>query len=297
MARSRVHQFSIFTSSMTFVLILAGAMVTSTGSGLSVPDWPLSYGQWFPPMEGGVLFEHGHRLIAASVASLMAVLCVWIWISPENLAARWVGTTALLIVLFQALLGGMTVLYGLPRWVSIPHAVLAQIFFCLTVTLALLTSPFWDDPYGSQKWPSIGFPSYLKTVSGLASLETGLILIQTFLGAGFRHGSSFPFLKMHVANSVLIAFLGFSISIFVLKNLGKIKIFAGPAVVLGVLLLGQIALGVLTVLPMTGVLFYSASLRTLLVTLHVALGALILASSLTLTLFGFRGYKLKGKMA
>ena len=77
MTSSRLHRFAVFVASATFLLIIAGGLVTSTGSGLAVPDWPLSYGQVFPRMEGGVLFEHGHRMIASAVGVLVVALAIW----------------------------------------------------------------------------------------------------------------------------------------------------------------------------------------------------------------------------
>lgn len=71
-----VQRFAVLTAGATLVLIFVGALVTSTGSGLAVPDWPLSFGQVFPPMVGGVLFEHGHRLVAALVGLLTVAVMV-----------------------------------------------------------------------------------------------------------------------------------------------------------------------------------------------------------------------------
>src|SRR3954467_9030863 len=105
MKRSKLNLFAIFVSVSTLLLIVAGAMVTSTGSGLAVPDWPLSFGQFFPPMEGGVLFEHGHRMIAGLVAILTAILCGWLWTrEPRQWLCR-LGSVALATVFLQALLG------------------------------------------------------------------------------------------------------------------------------------------------------------------------------------------------
>jgi heme a synthase len=74
-----LHRFAKFVAACTILLLLAGSLVTSTGSGLSVPDWPTTYG-WnmftFPPSKwvGGILYEHGHRLIASTVGFLTIVL-------------------------------------------------------------------------------------------------------------------------------------------------------------------------------------------------------------------------------
>src|SRR5262245_62857343 len=95
---------------VTFLLVIAGGLVTSTGSGLAVPDWPLSYGQLMPPMVGGVLYEHGHRMIAASVGALMLVLACWIFWRERRRWVGWVAACALAAVVMQGVLGGITVL-------------------------------------------------------------------------------------------------------------------------------------------------------------------------------------------
>src|SRR5438093_4090965 len=132
-----LHLFACLTGFGTFFLIIAGGLVTSTGSGLAVPDWPLSFGMLFPPMVGGVFYEHGHRMVAGTVATLMLVLAVWLAMREPRPWVRALGFAALGAVILQALLGGMTVLLLLPPAISISHACLAQTFFCLVVTIAL----------------------------------------------------------------------------------------------------------------------------------------------------------------
>src|SRR5687767_4048175 len=150
-----LHLFTSFVAVSTAVLIFAGGMVTSTGSGLSVPDWPNTYG-WFMfrfPLEkmvGGIFYEHTHRLIASTVGLLILVLAVWLWRSEPRLWVRRLGYLALAAVITQGILGGITVLYYLPDPVSIAHASLAQIVFCLTVTIALATSPGWRRAYSGN---------------------------------------------------------------------------------------------------------------------------------------------------
>ena len=73
-----LHKYALFVACCTLLLVLAGASVTSTESSLSVPDWPLSYGQILPEMKGGVLFETGHRLVAKTVGFLVIILAIWI---------------------------------------------------------------------------------------------------------------------------------------------------------------------------------------------------------------------------
>ena len=143
-----LHLFALLTAAATAVLIFAGGLVTSTGSGLSVPDWPNSYG-WFMftfPIEnwvGGIFYEHSHRLIASTVGFLILVLAFWLWRVEPRRWVRRLGFIALGAVITQGMLGGITVLWYLPDPISIAHASLAQIVFCLTITIAVATSPGW----------------------------------------------------------------------------------------------------------------------------------------------------------
>src|SRR5262245_11581989 len=140
-----LHRFAKFVTACTVLLLLAGGMVTSTGSGLAVPDWPTTYG-WnmfaFPPSKwvGGIFYEHGHRLIASSVGFLTIILAAWIWWSDPRRWMKKLGFTALGAVILQGILGGITVLFFLPDAVSTAHAGLAEIFFCITVAISLFTS-------------------------------------------------------------------------------------------------------------------------------------------------------------
>src|SRR5262249_48316601 len=119
-----LHRYAVFVTGMTFLLVLAGGLVTSTGSALGVPAWPLADGQVFPRMQGGVLFEHGHRLIAGTVGLLTFILAGWLWKKEARPGVKYVGLSAAGIVILQALLGGITVLYRLPTVISVTHACL-----------------------------------------------------------------------------------------------------------------------------------------------------------------------------
>jgi cytochrome c oxidase assembly protein subunit 15 len=131
-----VHRFAVATAVATFVLLVAGALVTSNDAGLSVPDWPLSHGSLMPEMVGGVFYEHSHRLIAATVAILTLILAIWLSRAERRPQVRRLGWTAVGMVLAQALLGGVTVLLYLPVAISVLHACLAQLFFCTVVVIA-----------------------------------------------------------------------------------------------------------------------------------------------------------------
>lgn len=168
----------------TFGLIFAGAMVTSTDSGLAVPDWPLSYGMLFPPMVGGVLYEHGHRMVASFVGLLtLIVLILTLWKVRDKLRRR-LATVAFILVCLQGMLGGMTVLLGLPLLVSVGHSLLGQTFLLVTVALVF---------YYHQA--NCGEIEKVKMLSGkliLSFLNFFLIILylQNFLGALVRHTHS-----------------------------------------------------------------------------------------------------------
>src|SRR3989304_4504251 len=141
-----LNRFAWLTAGATLLLLVAGARATSNAAGRAVPDWPLSYGTWMPPMVGNILYEHGHRMVATFVGLLTIILAVWLWRSEPRRWVRRLGLAALAAVILQGLLGGLTVLLLLPRPVSIAHASLAPIFFCLTVSLAVITSRDWKEP-------------------------------------------------------------------------------------------------------------------------------------------------------
>src|SRR3954469_8912730 len=118
-----LHRFSTFVAGCTVLLLLAGSLVTSTGSGLSVPDWPTTYG-WnmftFPPSKwvGGILYEHGHRLIASTVGFLTILLAAGLGRADPRRWVRHLGAAALGSVVLQGVLGGITVLFFLPAAIS-----------------------------------------------------------------------------------------------------------------------------------------------------------------------------------
>src|SRR5690348_1079590 len=173
--------FAAIVAASTAVLIFAGGMVTSTGSGLSVPDWPNTYG-WFMfsfPIDkwvGGIFYEHTHRLIASTVGVLILTLAFWLWRAEPRRWVRRLGFIALGAVITQGVLGGITVLWYLPDPISIAHASLAEIVFCLTVTIALVTSAGWKRGYAG------GLPDD-RLLQKVAIVTTATIYVQILLGA------------------------------------------------------------------------------------------------------------------
>src|SRR5580698_524076 len=114
-----LHKFAKVVAGCTVLLVLAGSLVTSTDSGLSVPDWPTTYG-WnmfaFPPSKwvGGILYEHGHRLLASFVGFLTVILAGWTWRREKRNWVRYLAYGALGTVIAQGVLGGITVHFFLP---------------------------------------------------------------------------------------------------------------------------------------------------------------------------------------
>ena len=282
MQRSNLNYFASFVAVSTFFLIVAGAMVTSTGSGLAVPDWPLSFGQFFPPREGGVFFEHGHRMIAGTVGLMTLVLSVWLWMTEERRWLCWLGTAALGAVAIQAVLGGITVLYGLPLPVSAAHATLAQTFFCLTIALAYFTSPA-ASPASAPAPASAPELSDSRSASRrlfrLSSLSTAFIFIQLVLGSVLRHGGGELFLQSHMIWALMVTGSVAAVFTAAIKNRESAKDALLPALLLILALITQIGLGILAILPLYGQLEFLIDFRTPIVTAHVATGAFLLGAS------------------
>ncbi len=136
----REHRLAVATAIATFALLIVGSLVHGTGSSLACPDWPLCYGTLFPKMENGVQFEHTHRLVAATVG-LMTVVLAGMLLVRGGPKLRKLGVMAALLVVFQGALGGITVLYKLPRAISIAHLATSMCFFSLTIVIALRTAP------------------------------------------------------------------------------------------------------------------------------------------------------------
>lgn len=284
--------YTRFVALATFLLLIAGALVTSTGSGLAVPDWPLAYGRFFPPMIGGILYEHGHRMIATCVGFLALVQAVWFVFKEPRKWVRYVAISALGIVVLQGLLGGLTVILLLPDAVSISHAGLAEIFFCLTLGLAIFTSRSWwseiklSNPSGAQ------MKNYLPT---LAAFTTGVIYFQILLGAYFRHsGSGF---WMHGAGAIAVIFAVVRLVKEIFKNHSQEKRFLRLALMLLTFLVLQLMLGAGSYVSklMTQDLVQPHPLKVISTSVHLAFGALMLAASLVLTLLSYRKFGFKKK--
>jgi cytochrome c oxidase assembly protein subunit 15 len=176
-----VHRFAVFTVCWTVLLLIAGALVTSNDAALAVPDWPKSFGTWTPHMVGGVFYEHSHRVIAGVLGVLTLILATLIWIKEERRWLRWFAVIAVGGIVAQAILGGQVVIRLLHYWLPVMHACFAQIMFGAILSIAVFTSKWWtaEQPLLEDR----GSPS----IHSLALLNAGVIFLQVFLGAGFRH--------------------------------------------------------------------------------------------------------------
>src|ERR1700756_4028742 len=143
---SSLHRYALFTACCTFLLLVAGALVTSNDAGLSIPDWPLAYGSLHPPMVGGIRYEFSHRVMATCVGLLTIGLAAWLSRAEKRNWMRWLGWAALGGGIAQGILGGFPGRRDQPPPVSAAHATLAQLFFSTVVAIAVFTSSWWFEP-------------------------------------------------------------------------------------------------------------------------------------------------------
>jgi heme a synthase len=278
-----LHLYAVLVACATLLLIVAGALVTGNDAGLSVPDWPTSFGRFrMPPMVGGVKYEHGHRMVAGAVGVLTIILALWIGKSEPRRWVRRLGGAAVLAIVAQALLGGITVLFYLPATISVSHACLAQLFFCTTVSLALFTGSGWR--WDDTQCEDTSSPPLRR----LSAATTALIFIQLILGAAFRHHG------LGIIPHILVACL---VAIGVLWLLARVlsefrsqaQLRSAAFLLVGLLVL-QVFLGIGSYLMLLSAGNAPQPLPPVVAvtTLHVAMGALVLASSLVFTLKVYR---------
>jgi cytochrome c oxidase assembly protein subunit 15 len=287
-----LHRFAVLTAAATLCLIVAGGLVTSTESGLSVPDWPTTYGQnmfTFPlsKMVGGIRFEHTHRLIASGVGFLTVILAIGLARREPRLWVRRLGYLALGAVVAQGLLGGLTVIFLLPPAISVAHACLAQTFFCLTVAIAVVTSPRWKN----RAPMSVRAAFAADPVARIAAGTGAVVFLQLLIGAVMRHTkaglaipdfplalgrivpplTAFP-VAIHFAHRVGAFVVAAFVALCVVRALRSGRPGVGKtAVWLAALVLAQVTLGAATVLTAKAVIVTTA---------HVATGALLLGSTI-----------------
>lgn len=256
--------------------------MTSNDAGLSVPDWPTSFGSLYklPPMVGGVKYEHTHRMIAEFIGLLIIVMAVWTQRIETRKWMRVLGWTALAAVIGQGILGGITVLHFLPWSISTAHATLAQMIFCVVVAMALFTSRAW-----LQDSQAIAERDLWLSTPTLSTVAAACVWVQLILGAAFRH-SGMKLLPHLIGACVVTAMLCWTI-VRVLTRYGNVDHLRKPAQLLLALLMIQLGLGFcayLTRLTWGHDAVQPMQIMVVSTVLHVAGGALVLAASVVLAI-------------
>jgi heme a synthase len=279
------HRLAVITACATFPLLFFGGLVTSKGAGLAVPDWPTTFGYnmfLYPwsKMVGNIFYEHSHRLVAAAVGLLTIALALMFRLQERRLWLRRLGAAALLLIVLQGVIGGLRVVL-LDQALAIFHAALAQAFFALTVGLAIFTSAEWS---GEPEGERVADGGRLRR---LCAATTGLIYVQSIAGAVLRHtGERVDAHLLFVALVTLHVVL--TLARVARSHRDRPKL-TWPAVFLGILLLLQLLLGAGAYLgKFTSMLALPMGALVFLTTTHLLMAALMLVTSLLLTLRAYR---------
>jgi heme a synthase len=287
----------VFTACATLVVITAGALVTSNDAGLSVPDWPTSFGYLLkvPHFVGGVRYEWSHRMVAGTLGMLTLAIAIWTLLVERRRWLRWLAIGALCTFIAQATLGGMTVLFFQPPWLSTAHATMAQTFFCIAVAIALFTGRKWvevrqeedrsEKNRAQQGQPRVDFDSRWPSLFTLTLLSIFVLYVQLILGGMFRHHgmSWWP----HVLNAVTVSFVLAWTAVRALSVYSRIEAVRRPAIVMLSLLIAQLCLGFTAFLTRVAWGRDTAQPEFPMVAAtvaHVAVGALLLATTVVLAI-------------
>ncbi len=272
----------MFTACATLVVITAGALVTSNDAGLSVPDWPTSFGYLVkvPHFVGGVRYEWSHRMVAGTLVSLTLAIAIWTLLVERRRWLRWLAVGAFCTVICQAILGGLTVLFFQPPAVSTAHATVAQTFFCIAVAIALFTGRKWV-----EEQPRVEFDHRRPSLFTLTLLCIFVLYVQLILGGMFRHHgmSWWP----HVLNAVVVSFVLAWTAVRALSVYSQIEAVRRPAIVVLSLLITQLCLGFTAFLTRVawGRDTAQPELPMVVSTVaHVLVGALLLATTVILSI-------------
>jgi cytochrome c oxidase assembly protein subunit 15 len=284
------HRLAVLTAVATFPLLFIGGLVTSKGAGLAVPDWPTTFGYnmfLYPwsKMVGGIFYEHSHRLAGSLVGLCTIFLAVTVWFKEPRRWLRWLGVAALIMVIGQGVLGGLRVVW-LEHTLAIVHAAFAQAFFAFVIALAVFTSPQWRGDTNEQPIDDSG------KLLRLTIITTAMIYLQIVFGAVLRHtGERLDAHLMFAGLVVTHVILVFS---RVMRNPSAAAGIVRLANVLGALLAAQLLLGAGSYFAKYTTLWrITAEAVVYITTTHLAVGALMLATSLVLTLRAWRLSRLR----
>lgn len=283
MTKNGIKYFPRILILFTLCLMALGGIVHGTGSSLACPDWPTCYGSLMPKMEGNIAIEHGHRMLATFVGMLTIVLMVMLFKQSDQYLKK-LGVAALVLVIVQGLLGGLTVIYQLPDLVSTAHLGTSMIFLATLTVIAWRGSGMEVRPIhmtSFQRWAVIG--------------ATGIVYFQILLGAFVRHtGSGIvctefptcfgslwptgidPAVTTHMLHRWMgiIAFLSIGSMPFVLKSLWvQDSRFRWLSLLAAIMAVVQVDLGITSVMT---------ALDLVWVTLHLLVAAILLMAMVSL---------------
>jgi cytochrome c oxidase assembly protein subunit 15 len=273
------HRLACVTAGATVGLIVAGGLVTNTGAALAVPDWPTTFGHnpfLFPwsGMVGGVLVEHGHRLLGSMIGLLTVCLAVALGFGDMRRWVRGLGLLAVVLVSMQGLIGGLRVVL-LQDVLGLVHGCLAQLFFALLVGIAVVTGRGWRTP--------AVVPAGAQRLVGSGRLAAAVVYGQIVLGAFTTHGSA---VWWHVAGAGVTTVVLVGVGLAVLRGAPEDPVLVWWARAVKALLLLQLLLGVgAFTVRFTSVGVPGGQLAVLaLPVLHRAVGALLFGSAVALAL-------------
>ena len=279
-----MHQFAKFVVAWTVLLFIAGALVTSNNAALSVPDWPKSFGTWFPSLRqlaGGAFFEHSHRVIAGGLGIFTLVLAVLIWLKDNRRWLRWFGVIAVAGVAVQAVLGGEVVRQLLQYWLPVFHACFAQIVFGAVLAIAVFTSSWWISE--RPQLADSGAPS----IHTLAIVNAAVIFFQVVLGAGFRH-SEIP-VWPHMAGALVVLAMVVWTAVALRKRFGASSELSRARGLLHAIFGTQFLLGFGAYWARLESLKVGPTSATVILTVtHTVVGALLFAFSILVVLLCYR---------
>jgi cytochrome c oxidase assembly protein subunit 15 len=279
------HRFAVFVVGWTVLLFVAGALVTSKDAALSVPDWPKSFGTWFPSLRmlaGGAFFEHSHRVIAGCLGVFTLALAILIWVQDDRRWLRWFGVVAVGGIVVQAVLGGEVVRQMLHYWLPVMHACLAQIMFGALLSIAVFTSRWWVSE--QPQLADTGSP----TIHAVTLANAEVIYIQVVLGAGFRH-QEIP-VWPHIVGAFVVLGMVVYTAMVLRKRFGTSPELSKARIMLHAIFGTQFLLGIGAYWSRLSTLDAPQPMPIMvwLTVVHTVVGALLFALSVLIVLIGYR---------
>lgn len=300
---SWTHVLAWAATCATLALIAMGGLVTTYGAGMAVPDWPNTFGYnlFLYPLESwlavwDVFLEHSHRLLGAAVGLLTIALALALWLGDRRRAVKWLALAALAGVVLQGLLGGLRVL-GNEVFLAKVHGCTGPAFFALAAALVTLTSPGWR--------ARAEMPGSTPAFGRAAWMVAAIIYLQIVLGANLRHqdpeagtGGFRLWVWLHVIVAGLVVGAAAGLRLWA-RPAAQRPIVMRRAGLLALLLALQALLGIAAWVVRYGIPGWFADwvwelpytvqahspLQALIVTAHVAVGSLALATAVTLGLW------------